>query len=212
MRLILGLPEPVRLISLVLLLMPGGFSAATGLDAWSAAGTIDGIEVLARPSGSGFDAHRAEVLVCADMMTLEAFVEDTSRFKEWVPYTREVTLLASDARSVTYYVRTSTPWPMRDRDMVYRLSRIVHPGVGLRIAVSGLPEHINEIPGVVRMRSASGEWWLRPAGEGLRVSYELHVDPGPVPRFLANQRLAAAVGRTLANLEKQFPCPAPGAA
>ena len=121
-------------------------------------------------------------------------------------YTREAEILERGALSVTYYVRTATPWPMRDRDMVYRLSRVLHPGPGVRIAVIGLPDYLEPRESVERMRAAVGEWYLRPEDDGIRVSYELYVDPGAVPRFLANRRLAAAVGQTLANLAGVFPC------
>ena len=61
-------------------------------------------------------------------------------------------------------------------------------------------------PLTLRIRSAAGEWQLLPGDKGIDVSYELYLDPGRVPRSLANQRLAAAVGQTLANLAARFPC------
>ena len=56
------------------------------------------------------------------------------------------------------------------------------------------------------MHEARGEWRFIDAGDGLMVSYRLFVDPGPVPAFAANGRLASTVGQTLANLARRYPC------
>ena len=69
-----------------------------------------------------------------------------------------------------------------------------------------MPDYTPPSDNAARIRSAAGEWRLLPGATGIDVSYELFVDPGRVPRFAANQRLATAVGQTLANLAARFPC------
>jgi len=122
-----------------------------------------------------------------------------------VAYTRSARLLEHSGETAIYYVRSTTPWPLKDRDMVYRIERTPAPE-GMRLSLTGLPEYTPPDASATRIRSASGEWRLTPSPAGIDVSYELYVDPGGVPRFLANQRLAAAVGQTLANLAARFPC------
>lgn len=77
---------------------------------------------------------------------------------------------------------------------------------GVRLSLTGLPDYTPVENSAARIRAASGEWRLVPSPSGIDVSYELYLDPGRVPRFLANQRLADAVGQTLANLAARFPC------
>jgi hypothetical protein len=167
---------------------------------------VDGIAVEFRPTESGFNMHRGEAFVCTDIASLERFVADAARFPDWIPYTLSARQLDRTEAGAVYYVLTSTPWPLKDRDMIYRISRLEGDYQGLHLLLTGLPEYEPPIEHVERIRAAEGEWRLVPEGVGVRVGYELFVDPGSAPRFLANRRLANVVGKTLANLSAQFPC------
>jgi hypothetical protein len=145
------------------------------------------------------------VHVCTNLDALTEFVVDPSRFTEWVAFTRTARLLDRAEDSAIYYVRSRTPWPLRDTDMVYRIVRHVAAD-GLHLSVTGLPDYLPMEQDATRIRSAVGEWRLVPDDQGISVAYELHVDPGDVPRMLANRRLSRAVGQTLANLAAKFPC------
>ncbi len=175
---------------------------------WETARDVAGVRVEARPTDSGFDEHRAETAVCTDLASLEQFVADTSQFAEWVPFTRSARLLTSSADDYVYYVRSTTPWPLQDRDMVYRITRMPRSEEGLRLRVTGLPDYQPPNRNVARLVAAEGLWLLQPAADGINVRYQLYVDPGRVPQSAANRRLATVVGRTLANLSARFPCTA----
>ncbi|MGE0623722.1 MAG: hypothetical protein AB7I04_04630 [Pseudomonadales bacterium] len=205
-----------RLTLLVVLLLTAAGSPAdagsivalpvpTPAQTWQPVREFSGVPVEARPTDSGFDVHRARVQVCTDLGTLEDYVVDPTRFVDWVAYTRSARLLEHTEQSAVYYVRSTTPWPLRDRDMIYRIER-TPTADGLTLSLVGLPEYTPPEDNATRIRSAEGEWRLVPSQAGIDVSYELYVDPGRVPRYLANQRLAAAVGETLANLAARFPC------
>ena len=61
--------------------------------------------------------------VCATLPQLVAFVEDVAAFEQWIPDTAEARLIERPTpRTQIYYIRTSMPWPVKDRDMIYRLS------------------------------------------------------------------------------------------
>lgn len=184
---------------------PLGSTSVQATASWQPARDVAGVAVEGHPTDSGFDAHRARIRVCTDMSSLAEFVVDPSRFREWVAFTRSARLLDKTEDSAVYYVRSTTPWPLKDTDMVYRITRAPTPE-GLRLSLIGLPDYSPPGRDTTRLRSADGEWRLLPGDQGIDVSYELYVDPGRVPRSLANQRLATAVGQTLANLAAQFPC------
>lgn len=181
--------------------------AADSLD-WEPLRTVEGVPVEFRPTDTAFHRHRGRTSVCTDLAALEAFVSDTSRFPEWIPFTRSAHLLDESADVFVFYVRSTTPWPLKDRDMVYQITRLDLGDGGVRLVIAGLPDHPPTFDGVERIREVGGEWLLEPAQEVIRVSYELYVDPGPAPAFFANRRLATVVGRTLASLTARFPCPA----
>ena len=74
--------------------LAGGMAASAALASdWLEVRQIDGVRVEARATESGFDEHRGTVRVCTDLPVLEAFVADTERFSEWLPYTRHAELL-----------------------------------------------------------------------------------------------------------------------
>jgi hypothetical protein len=173
---------------------------------WTPVRNVGGVTVEARPTASGFDEHRGTADVCTDLSALEALVADTERFPEWLPYTRQAELRETTDRQVIYYVRTTTPWPLKDRDMVYRITRQSDSETTVHLNVVGLPDYEPKHRGATRIREASGHWEFVDTGAGLTVSYQLFVDPGPVPAIAANGRLASAVGETLANLADRFPC------
>ena len=175
-------------------------------DDWRAVRTIDGVAVEFRPTESGYHVHRAETAVCADLDSLEVFVGDTSRFKDWIPYTRHAELLEQSEAGYVYYVRSMSPWPLKDRDMVYRITRMEGDSQDLKLAVTGLPDYQPPRENTERIQEAAGEWHLVPFERGIRVRYQLYVHPGTGPAYFVNRRLAAAVGKTLANLAAEFPC------
>lgn len=175
-------------------------------DGWATVRSFDGVAVEARGTASAFREHRGETAVCTSLTELAGFVGDTSRFREWIPYTKSARLLDESEAGYVYYVRSATPWPMKDRDMVYRITRHELQENGLQLIVTGLPDYRPHEQGAERIRTAEGEWLLLPGAENIRVSYRLYVDPGSAPAYLANRRLAAVVGQTLGNLARQFPC------
>ena len=197
----------MRQLTFSALLLTGLISQAQAAG-WTPVRTVDGVAVESRPTESGFDVHRGEASVCTDLDSLEAFVADTSHFGDWVPYTRSVQLLDQSADDLVYYVRSATPWPFKDRDMVYRITWPDSADDGLRLLLTGLPEYHPETENTERIRAAAGEWHLVPVDAGIRVRYQLYVHPGAAPAFMANRRLATVVGRTLANLAAHFPCTA----
>ena len=181
-------------------------SACALAEGWVPVRDVEGVAVEARQTDSGYHEHRGEAAVCAEMGALEDFVADTSRFADWIPYTRSARLLDSSGSAFVYYVRSTTPWPLKDRDMVYQITR--HPEIdeGVHLSVLGLPDYHPEERNVTRIREAAGQWHLLQEEDEINVSYQLYVNPGSVPAFAANRRLAAVVGKTLANLAAQFPC------
>jgi hypothetical protein len=178
-------------------------------DDWHPVGTYDGVVVEAAKGRTGFDAHRASVVVCTNLDEISAFIADADNFHKWIAFTQEARLLEEDGERTLYYHRSSAPWPVRDRDMVYELQPHFDKAGNLHIRMTGLPNFLPVQQGVVRMQMVDGEWLFSADHGEVRVQLTVDADPGHIARFLANRRLAATVGYTLANLAKQFPCSAP---
>lgn len=180
--------------------------ASVGDGPWTDAGEVSGIPIEWRPSHVGQRAYRGAASVCTSLESLRDFVTDPSRFDQWIPFTEEARAVPGRDDQHRYYLRTSAPWPFKSRDMVYALSTRASDDAALRLVVAGLPDAVPERDDAVRMRAAEGGWVLAPDDGAIAVSFELAVDPGRVPAFFVNRRLAAMVGGTLANLTERFPC------
>jgi hypothetical protein len=120
---------------------------------WTELDKANGIAVYTRPfRGSAFPEVRASGDVCATLPQLVAFVEDVAAFEQWIPDTAEARLLERPTpRTQVYYIRTSMPWPVKDRDMIYRLSEIADPPVIAKISVGieGMPDYLPVDPRAV---------------------------------------------------------------
>ncbi|MDZ7668163.1 MAG: hypothetical protein U5Q16_01645 [Gammaproteobacteria bacterium] len=198
--------SPARWVCLAAVVLWPGLSGAAS-EGWTADRTVDGIDLESQPRESGFRAYRGTVTVCADLEELQAFVGDASRFHEWLPYTEEARDLKDpESGDELYYLRNSAPWPLKSRDMVYRLTRQPGEDNVLRIALEGVPQALPPQAGAVRMEGAEGLWTLQTDGGRIEVGLSLTVNPGRAPAFFVHRRLAATVGGTLANLQAHFPC------
>ncbi|MFU8815245.1 MAG: hypothetical protein ACNA7W_07860 [Pseudomonadales bacterium] len=194
----------------LLLAVAGAGPAGASDPAWLPVATVGEVKVEAKPTASGFHATRGSITLCTGLQSLLNFLGNPSRFPEWIPYTEEARSLERSADAQIFYMRTATPGPARSRDMIYRAERQIDAGPGqVRLVLEGLPDHLPPQPNAVRMRAACGEWLLERHDGYIRASLQLEVNPGRVPRQLANRRQALIVGGALANLAERFPCPRP---
>jgi hypothetical protein len=180
---------------------------------WKPSGDADGIAVFTRAMPrSDYAQVRAGVTVCATLPELVAFVEDVSRFDTWIPDTQEARLLERPSRRTQiYYIRTTMPWPVQHRDMVYRVTESGDPAEGaVSVLLEGLPDFLPEYRGIVRMRSVSGRWEFHEHGGMTRIDLELHIEPGgTLPVWLARQRVVGTPRAMLHNLERAFAASCP---
>ena len=172
-------------------------------------GDSHGVEVDTRSiPGSAYPQVRASGTVCATLPQLVAFVEDAARFESWIPDTEAARLLARPTpRSQIYYIRTSMPWPVKHRDMIYRLTEAPNASTPNEVSVlmDGLPEYLPENDGVVRMRSAAGRWDFRESGGRTRITLVIHIEPGgKIPGWIANGRIVGTPRMMLLKLERTF--------
>ena len=190
-------------------------SAATAADAqvdaqgWKRSSDADGVAVYTRAMpGSAYAQVRAVASVCATLPELVAFVEDVARFDTWIPDTEDARLLGRPSpSSQIYYLRTSMPWPIKHRDMVYRVTEVADASVpgAISVVMEGLPTYLPDYAGVVRMDSVAGRWDFHESAGRTRISLDLHIEPGGrIPVWLSTQRIIGTPRAMLRNLAHRF--------
>jgi hypothetical protein len=172
------------------------------------AGT-DGVDVYVRPvAGSAYDEARVVASVCAPIDALAVVLTDVSRFDEWVPDTEAARQLAAPAPfERIYYVRTGMPWPIKDRDMIYRVASSADPKTAkaLTVTLEGLPDYLPPYDGVVRMMGVHGRWRLARVGDRTHIELEMNIEPGGgVPAWLARRRIIGTPTRMVQNIGRLF--------
>jgi hypothetical protein len=176
---------------------------------WKLSTSKDGVELYLRATpGSEYPRMRATGTVCASMELLTDHLQDAARFHEWIPDTVRAAMLAEpSAHERIFYLVTDMPWPLRDRDMVYRLVRSVDPEAsgGITIGMDGVPDYIPPIGDLVRIQSVEGSWHFVEQDGRTRIELEMHMEPGGnIKPWLANRRIGAMVAGMLANLRRIY--------
>jgi hypothetical protein len=176
---------------------------------WKPFAASGDVSVYTRPfASSDYPEVRASGTVCATLPELVAFVEDVARFDAWIPDTDEARLLARpSSRDRIYYIRTSMPWPVKHRDMIYRLteSTASRSAGAVSVTIAGEPDYLPAYPNVVRMTAVTGRWTFVEADGATRIDLVMHIEPGGnVPQWLANRRIIGTPTKMIENLQHQF--------
>jgi hypothetical protein len=112
--------------------------------------------------------------------------------------------LSSSENEQVHYMENSAPWPVSNRDGVYRFSFGHTEEGGSRaviVRVQAVPDYIPARKGKVRVPRSDGFWKVGPTATGVRVTYQMHADPGgSIPAWMANSASVSSPFNTLKNL------------
>ena len=164
----------------------------------------DGIVVYTRPvEGSGIREFKGSALVAASVDSIRALLRDANHFKDWFPNTIESRLLDRQGNVAYQYSVLDLPWPVSDRDNVFRSETETDSATGrISIRVTAAPDYHPEQPERVRVRRALGQWLLEPVSPAeTQVTFTMHLEPGGgVPQWLINTQVVETPFDALTNL------------
>ena len=184
--------------------MAGATSAQEGQAAWTRARQESGIEVYTRPvAGSTVKAFKGEGLVAAPVERIRALLRDADRLKEWFPNTPASKLISVEGNARLQHTVMATPWPVTDRDNVFRSVTNRDPETGtVDIRLTAAPDAYPVQEDLHRVRTANGSWRLEPRGPNETwVEFAMHLEPGGgIPDWIVNARVVATPFEALRNL------------
>lgn len=115
---------------------------------------------------------------------------DVPRQKDWVYATKKAYIIKKITDTeLLYYVETSLPWPISNRDIAIRMKILPNKNNNiLTITTVGEPGAIPGNKGLVRVPQFTGNWTFTPAGNNkIKIEYFLFVDPGgSLPAWIVN--------------------------
>ena len=158
---------------------------------WELRKDTDGIKVYTRK------VENSSILQFRSTMTLDVprdrvvlFYEDESRYTEWFSQCESVRVLEtkSENEKILYYVM-NMPWPVSDRDSVYKRVKSVETGGDVVFRLSALPDAYPRQPGKVRVTYLQIEWRFKSlSAEKTEISFQQHSSSdGHIPSAIVNK-------------------------
>lgn len=174
---------------------------------WTLKKNEDGIKVYTRlPEGSSLDEVRATVRVKTTLSAFTALLKDVDGYKAWAyncVESKVIKMVCDTAQC--YYTQTDLPWPVSNRDLIFR-SSLKQDSTTLVIKTNSVcvPDMLAENEGIVRIRGGRSAWTLTPvAGGYVDVDYFASIDPGgTIPAWLINSTIDTGPYNTLKNVRE----------
>ena len=171
---------------------------------WELEKQADGIDVYTRPvSDSDIKEFKGEGIVGVSISAIVELLRDSAQFKNWFPNTSASKLLERDGAVSYQYSIMSTPWPISDRDNIFRSVMTRDETTGsVEITVDAAPDHYPVQKRLHRVTRAKGSWLLTPDGPNkTHVKFVMHLEPGGgIPDWMVNAQIIATPFDALTNM------------
>jgi hypothetical protein len=185
------------------------FSLPAFSQEWTLKKNEDGIKVYSRlPEGEKLEEVRATVRVKTSLSAFTALLKDVPGYKAWAYNCVESKVLKVVCDTAQcYYTQTDLPWPVSNRDLIFR-SSLKQDSATLVIRTNSvcMPEMLDETEDVVRIKEGRTAWTLTPvAGGYVDVDYYACIDPGgTVPAWLINSTIDMGPYNTLQKVREML--------
>lgn len=174
---------------------------------WKLKRSEEGIKVYTKPNpSSGFESFKAVMELDAPASDMVYFLKHIDKHPEAFPDTRELKILArpNDSTQIQYSL-TDAPWPVSDRDGIYRLVFHTNRKTGVTTSKGvAIPDYLPPKDDVVRIQQSTSYWIITPKGpDKCELQYIVHAEPGGnIPEWLANSAAVDVPYDTFINIRK----------
>ncbi len=200
----------MRFISLLFVLstVPAHASPSTE---WVKISTEDGVTTYKREiPNSPVVAFKGEAIVEDSLAKIAGVLDEVAREKEWMADLAESYNIEIKTESDRWeYNRTSTPWPLHDRDFVIHtiisFAKIPVPTLTIQMN-SALHDQKPVVPGVVRGELMDSNFTMKYVAPNKTLfSCEILADPkGVIPKWVVNLFQKSWPHDTITGLRKQL--------
>ena len=175
---------------------------------WQPLKQAEGITVYTRTvAGSDIIKVKTRVVIAAPLRHIQRILDNIPQRTRWVPYLQQSRLLHSlNEHEKLEYSLFAAPWPVSDRDFVYRIRRLQDDQHSLVYSMkSELSEKMPQQPGVVRAELVESRYSLtRIDAQHTHLELTFHTDPkGWLPSWIINIIQKELPFRMLKNLRSR---------
>lgn len=189
--------------------MLSSFAKEPPSNAWKLAKEIEGVKIYTRemPSSAVKELMIKSVIKGNSLASFVALFHDVPEYDNWVYSCEKALLLQKYSETeIAYYIKSSFPWPLNDRDFVVK-NKIWQDKKTLAFhsKSEALNNHLPQINGIVRITTFSAEWIITPAKNGNFVlQYTFSSDPGGnLPAWLVNSFIDFGPLKTIKAMESE---------
>ncbi len=175
----------------------------------------DDISVYTRKLASALIEFKSDVVVSAPIGQVIAFYEDEKKTPQWYYQCTHMELIKDEGplKKIFYFVMRP-PWPVSERDAVFRRVKSVDPSTGVvTYKLTAVPEIFPRQKGKVRVPYLELVWRFTPLEQGrTEVYFQQHGEAGGyIPTFMVNALVIDTPFNSLKSfrelVEKEAPSP-----
>ena len=135
--------------------------------------------------------YKAKMIVDAKLSKLIYLFEDVEKISQWYHQCVQSKLIQSESvESQIIYFVLHLPWPVAERDCVFRQIKSLDPVSGeVSYTLSAVSGNFPQQKGRIRALDLNSIWRFKPLKDGrTEVYFQQHSDPGgSIPSFLVNK-------------------------
>lgn len=114
-------------------------------------------------------------------------------------------LIKVDNNDYFFYVRNKLPWPIKDRDVVSKLSLEQISPNKVKLYINAAPDELPSVNSTLRIKELMGYWLLENTDNAVKVTQQLYINPeGALPAFVINSLLVSGPYETFLMLKKKL--------
>jgi len=176
---------------------------------WRHVATEDGVRVSVLPDDKrDVPLFRGETVISAPILELLAILTDVNRACDWNARCLESRVMRrTDDLNLMFYSRVDGPWPVSDRDAIFRArARILKHGRKVLATFDAIPWPKLKVPsGTVRFARLHGSYTMIALSPfRTKVTYQIDAHPGGmVPDWVVRYTSKWVPVGTLAGLRRQ---------
>lgn len=158
---------------------------------WDKSYERDGISVFkGKVEGKKVVAFKGIAIIDAPIVSVASVIVDTEHKAKWIHRVKEIyTAKTISKNEVIEYNRVSAPWPVSDRDFVYK-AKFITSADKKSAVITVKSIEFDDIPkksGAVRGEIVEGTYNLKSLGNKTQFEVEILIDPkGLIPKWIAN--------------------------
>lgn len=175
---------------------------------WELIKEQDGIRIYRRDvPGTEIDEFKGDIIVRARIDVIGIVLQDVLAYPTWMEDCKHTQFIEKfDDRNFIVYQVQDTPWPVKNRDIVVRVTTTINWEAGsFTVIVKAIEDaRIPPQEHLVRITELTGKWEVEYLDrEHTKVTYSLNTDPaGSLPVSLISKNLQNAPYITLQGLQR----------